>query len=269
MEGGRVEPSPALGRQFQIESRLGTGGLGDLYRARALATGQQVALRLTDIPDAPVVLEAIAGVIALHERLAGVPIARIRASGGDEGRMWYAMDLLGGESLLARVRSKGPLAPGEAARLGAEICEVVALLHDRGVVHQDLSPRNLFLEGETVKVLELGIAPVLARLIREKPGVITTPRARAAEQLVSAEATPATDVYALGTILYYFVTGRKAIPEGGGILQLATDGKVPPPSLDAIPPVLRPTLERALALRQEARFPSARELGAALRAVNP
>jgi serine/threonine protein kinase len=213
------------------------------------------------------VLDAIAEVIALHERLGEAPLARIRISGGDEGRMWYAMDLLDGESLLTRVRSKGALAPGDAARFGAEVCDAVALLHDQGAVHQDLSPRNLFLEGETVKVLELGIAPALARVIREKPGVITPPRVRAAEQFVSAEASSATDVYALGTILYYLVTGRKAIPEGGGVLQLASDGKVPPPKLDATPPVLRPVLERALALRPEARYPSAHALGAALRAV--
>jgi serine/threonine-protein kinase len=143
----------------------------------------------------------------------------------------------------------------------------VADLHQANVIHQDLSPRNLFLVGGTVKVLELGIAPALARVVREKPGLITTPRVRAAEQLVSAEAKPATDVYALGTILYYMVTGRKAIPEGGGVLQLATDGQVPPPKLDAVPRSLRPILERALALRPEARFSSAAELGAAMRAV--
>jgi aminoglycoside phosphotransferase (APT) family kinase protein len=75
------------------------------------------AVRLTDIPDAPVVLDAIAEVIALHERFEDAPLARIRACGGDEQRLWYAMDLLEGESVLAWVRSKGALAPGNATRL--------------------------------------------------------------------------------------------------------------------------------------------------------
>jgi serine/threonine protein kinase len=267
MDGGRVEPGRALTSRFQIQDSLGRGGLGELYRARSLDTGRMQAVRMTDIPDAPIVLDAMAEVIALHERFIDAPLAHIRVSGADEQRMWYAMDLLDGESVLTRVRSKGVLGPDNATELLTQVCDAVAVLHDANVVHQDLSPRNLFIDGETVKVLELGIAPALARVIREKPGIITTPRVRAAEQLVSAEASPRTDVYALGTILYYLVTGRKAIPEGGGVLQLATDGGVRPPTLDAVPDVLRPILTRALAMRPEARFPSARDLGAALSAA--
>jgi serine/threonine-protein kinase len=268
MEGGRVEPGPALNGLYQLQGLLGRGGLGDLYRARAVKSAAVHALRLTDIPDAAAVLDALGEVIALNERLSHASLARIRTSGGDAGRIWYAMDLIiDGESLLARVRSNGTLGAREAALLVLQACEAVATLHDAGVVHQDLSPRNLFTGGHGVTVLELGIAPALARLIREKPGLITTPRVRAAEQLVCAEPDPRTDLYALGTILYYLVTGRKAIPEGGAVLQLATDGKVPPPRIDGVPLALRPILERALALRPVDRFSSVRELARSLSEV--
>lgn len=116
MERGRLEPSFALTRGLHLQDRLGSGGFGDLYRARTPG-GHLQAVRLTDIPDAPVVLDAIAEVIALHERFEDAPLARIRACGGDEQRLWYAMDLLEGESVLAWVRSKGALAPGNATRL--------------------------------------------------------------------------------------------------------------------------------------------------------
>ncbi len=92
MPGGRVEPGRALTSQFQVLAHVGRGGLGDLYRAQARASGQVLAVRATDIPDADVVLEAIRDVIALHDEFAHLPIARIRLCGGADGSMWYGMD---------------------------------------------------------------------------------------------------------------------------------------------------------------------------------
>jgi serine/threonine-protein kinase len=119
-----------------------------------------------------------------------------------------------------------------------------------------------------VTILELGIAPAVARLVREKPGLITTPRLRAPEQLVAEHADLRTDLYALGTVLYFLLTGRRAISNGSQVLQLATNGGVLPPKLDAVPDRLRPVLQRALAMRPDDRFSSAAEFGAALRNVS-
>lgn len=264
IEGGRVKPGLSLANRFQLEAHLGTGGLGDLYRVRAVGSSERFALRMTELTDAPAVLDAMRGVGSLNERFSLLPIARVRSSGADEGRMWYAMDFVEGESLLSLVRRAGPMAPKSAAALLVQVAEAVATLHDEDVVHQNLNARTIMSDGGSAAILELGVTAALARLIQEKPGVLATPNARAPEQLIVADASPQADVYALGAILHYLVTGRKAIPEGATGLQLAIRGGVRPPKLDAVAPEVRPILARALALRPQDRFPSAHEFAAAL-----
>lgn len=269
MQGGSVEPGRALSRQFHLDARLGSGGLGDVYRARSLASGEVLAVRATEIPDAPAALEAFGDVIALHDRFPRLPLVRVRSCGGAGGCLWYGMDYLEGQSLHSLVLYRGVAAVPDPVGLIADAAEAIAALHAENVVHQDLSPRNLFLEngGGRVKILELGVAPAVARLVREKPGLITTPRLRAPEQLVTERADPRTDLYALGTVLYFLVTGKRAISKGPQALQLATEGRVLPPKLEAVPDKLRPVLQRALAMRPDDRFSSAIELAAALRSV--
>lgn len=268
MEHSHVALGRSLQGRFEVDALLGKGGLGDLYRVRALGTDEPVALRLMDIPDAPPVLDAFGEVEALQRQLADVPLSRMRACGGDEGRAWYTMDYLDGESVLSLIRRRGPLPMGDAIRLVAQAIRSVAGLHARGVVYQDLNARNLFVVGTDIYLLELGVVPALARLLKERPGLFTTPRARAAEQLVAIEPNPRTDVYALATVLYFVVTGRKAIPDAGNVLQLASTGGLKPPALHAVPDALRPILARALALRPDDRFGSANEFGDALAAAS-
>lgn len=267
LAGGGVKIGRALQSRFEVDAHLGRGGLGDLYRVRALGTDDALALRVTEIPDAPAVLDAFGTVVDLTHRLAHLPIVRMRACGGDDGRAWYVTDFSPGESLLAFVRRRGPLPVADAVRLIGSAADAVASLHDADVVHQDLSPRNLFVDGERIKLLELGVGLALARLVRDKPGLITTPRIRAPEQLVSLHPYPRTDIYALGAVLYYLVTGRRALPDGAGKLQIATAGGVSHPALGRVPEAVRPILERALAMRPDRRFGTAREFGAALQAA--
>lgn len=268
MQGGRVEPGRALMMQFDLLAKLGAGGLGDLYRAQDRASGQVLAVRATEIPDAPAALDAFGSVIALHNRLAQLPIARVRSCGGAERCLWYGMDYLDGESLHSLVLYRSRPSLPEAVRLVIEATDTVAALHAENVIHQDLSPRNLFVDNGKLRILELGIAPAVARLIREKPGLITTPRLRASEQLVAAQADPRTDLYALGAVLFFLLTGRRAISKGPQVLQLATEGGVAPPKLDEVPDGIRPTLQRALAMRPDDRYSSAIEFAAALRRVS-
>ena len=267
VSGDRVEPSRALIGHFEILGPLGQGGLGDLYRAHQRRSGDLRAVRATVIPDAPVALDAIGDVVALHERFATLPLARVRSCGGADGQLWYAMDYLDGESLHAHVLGRGKVAPADAVALVVQVAETLSALHAENVVHQDLSPRNLFVEDGKVKILELGIAPAIARLVRERPGLITTPNLRAPEQLVAAHADRRTDLYALGTVLFFLLTGRRAISKSPQVLQLATDGGVAPPKLEAVPDTLRPPLQRVLAMRPDSRYQTAAEFAAALRKV--
>lgn len=267
MQGGRVEPGRALTSRFDLVERLRHGGLGVLYRATERASGQTLAVRQTDLPDAQVVLDAFGDLIALHERLADLSLVRMRSCGGADGCLWYAMDFVEAPSLHARVLDKGKPSLSEAVQIVIDAADTLAALHAANVIHQDLSTRNLFAAGGKILFAELGVAPVVARLVLERPGLITSPRLRASEQLVAPTPDRRTDLYALGVVLFFLLTGRRAINQGPHLLQLATDGRVPPPKLDQVPESLRPTLQRALAMRPDDRYATAQEFAAALRKV--
>lgn len=268
MQGGRVEPGRALTSRFDVVERLSPGGLGALYRATDRASGQTLAVRQTDLPDAEVVLDAFGDLIALHERLGNLSLVRMRSCGGADGCLWYAMDFVEAPSLHARVLEKGKPSLSEAVQLIIDAADTLAALHAANVIHQDLSTRNLFAVDGKVLFAELGVAPAVGRLIRERPGLITSPRLRASEQLVAPTPDRRTDLYALGVVLYFLVTGRRAMMgEGPHLLQLAADGRVPPPKLGEIPEPVRPALQRALAMRPDDRYATAQEFATALRKV--
>jgi serine/threonine protein kinase len=256
-----------LASRFQLVSRFGGGGLGELFRVRAKATQAELALRLTIFKSAPEVSAALNGVADLHRALStrGLPVVCVVEAGGDteSDTSWYTMEVASEESLLERVRRTGRMAPAAVVHLLRQLAEHVAALHDENVLHQDLSPRNVFIDGDSVRILELGVAAAIARAIGDRPGAFVTPRAKAPEQLV-ADAVPATDLYALGCLLYYVLTGRKAIADGAPNLRIATAGGLRPPSFDNIVPELRPVLARLLAMRPDDRYVSAHELSAAL-----
>lgn len=252
-----------LANRFQLISRFGGGGLGELLRVRDKKTQAELALRLTIFKAAPEIVVALTDIAGLHARLSerGLSIVRILEAGSDSesDSSWYAMEVAVGESVVERVRRAGRMPPMNAVRLLRKLAADVAALHDDNVLHQDLSPRNVFVDDRSVQMLELGAAAGIARAIGERGGAFVTPRAKAPEQLV-ADALAATDLYALGCLLYYVLTGRKAIADGAPNLRLATAGGMRPPAFDNIVPELRPVLTRLLAMRPDDRYVSAHEL---------
>jgi serine/threonine protein kinase len=258
----------SLATRFEFVNRLGSGGLGELVRVRDKITRETLALRTTIFDGVDTIVDALRGVVELHTTLVadGLPIVRVVDAGRDDDAAWYAMEFADGESVLASVRRQGRMPPAQALAVIREVTECVASLHQRNVIHQDLSPRNVFVEGGTTRVLEVGVAAALARAIKARPAALASPRAKAPEQLV-ADAEPRTDLYAIGCLFYYSLTGRKAIADGAANLRLATRGGMRTPNLDRVAPELRPILARTLAMRPDDRFASAAELLGALNAA--
>jgi serine/threonine-protein kinase len=211
--------------RFEVLSQLGQGGQGAVLRARDPASGQDVALKL------------LLRVDAKNERrfrqeaqvLAGLEhpgIVRVVDSGVEGGVPWLAMALVEGESLKARVEHGGPLAPAEAARIVVDLARAVAHCHERGIVHRDLKPENVLLErasGRPVLVdfgllrrdaEVFGALSIDARSRLSKTGELRgTPAYMAPEQVNPGkfgQVGPATDVYALGGVLCFLLTGEPA-----------------------------------------------------------
>ncbi|WP_159397690.1 serine/threonine-protein kinase [Sorangium cellulosum] len=209
----RTDPPKVFADRFELERIAGSGGMGDVYRARDRHNSEQVALKLLRSSDAQLVARFQREARLLAE-LRHPAIARHVAHGvAEQGQHYLAMEWLEGEDLAARL-ARGPLGLDEGIALVHRVAEALSLVHARGVVHRDLKPANLFLQGgrlDQVKILDFGIArDAAATGGLTEPGVpLGTPAYMAPEQVrgeldIDARA----DVYALGCILFECLTGQ-------------------------------------------------------------
>jgi serine/threonine-protein kinase len=202
--GSRVGP-------FTLADLLGRGAQGEVWTATAAERPGRVAVKVMldgagEKARARFGREAATAAALEHEG-----IVRVLAHGEEGGRPWYAMPYVEGQSLERRLAS-GPLAPLDAARVVARIARAVEYAHGRGVVHRDLKPSNVILEEgalERPRVIDFGLALVEGeeRLTRGA-AFVGTPCYLAPELIQGVIASPRSDVYSLGAMLYECLVGR-------------------------------------------------------------
>ncbi len=198
---------------YEVLDELGRGGMGVVYQARQLGFNRIVALKMilsgshASVEERQrfhIEAEAVA-------RLQHPNIVQVHEVGEHEGKPFFSMEFCPGGGLDKKLGGT-PLPPKEAARLVETLARAVQAAHDKGVVHRDLKPANVLLaEDGTPKVTDFGLAKRLDEQGRTATGVVIgTPSYMAPEQAggKSKEVGPATDVYALGAILYECLTGR-------------------------------------------------------------
>ena len=223
----------AMGAQigpYRLLGLLGRGGMGEVYCAER-ADGvfeQRVALKLVKRGmDSEEILRRFHRERQILARLEHPGIARILDGGtAPDGRPYFVLELVDGEPIIAHCRRVGSSLE-ERLRLVIAACEAVDAAHRNLVVHRDLKPSNLLVTAEgQVKLLDFGIA----KLLEEEPGNLATQHERqlltpgyaAPEQLLGEPVTTATDVYALGVILYELLTGRFPYPRSRPFVTLET-----------------------------------------------
>ena len=286
-----TEPAPALGARigpYELIAPLGEGGMGAVWRARRAdgVLDRDVALKLVRAPagDAAALGRRFEAERRVLARLEHPGIVRLLEAGtsapapdAPSGRPYFAMDLVDGVPITTYADDHGL---GAEARVGlvVQACEGVAHAHRRLVVHRDLKPSNVLVtagpEGAPrVVLLDFGIAKLLGGDdALTEPGVFPMTRAYAApEQLRGEPVTTATDVYALGVVLYELLAGRRPF-EPSGRLEAATEPSVRPSAVAGSPvgsSSLRGDLDAivltALRAEPEARYGSAESLAADLR----
>ena len=224
-DGGQTAaglPSGTRIGAFRVIELLGRGGMGEVYRAER-ADGhfeQQVAIKLMrpEVVDRPQRFHAERQILARleHPNIAGLHDGGV----AEDGRLFMVMDLIVGQPITTWCRVHG-CSLTQRLHLFIAVCDAVAYAHRKLVVHRDLKPGNVFVteEGE-VKLLDFGVARLLDQTPHDETRLgALTPGYAAPEQLTGGQITTATDVYALGTLLFELVTG--ANPWGNEELPLA------------------------------------------------
>jgi predicted Ser/Thr protein kinase len=261
---------------YRVTGVAGRGGMGVVYRAEQLDLERPVALKLIATPLARdeafrerFVREARAAAAIDHPNV--IPVY---SAGEDDGRLYLAMRFVDGEDLRTLVQREGPLSPERAASVIAQVANALDAAHARGLIHRDIKPANVLLDGDHAYLTDFGLTKRLTgeTTMTGSGRWVGTLGYIAPEQIRGAGVDARADVYALGCLLFYVLTGVAPYRRDSDEATLYAHLNDPPPDATAlspdVPPALAAVVERALAKDPDDRFPSAGDLGrAALAAV--
>lgn len=257
-----MRASSVGGGRYRLERPLGRGGMATVYLAQDVELERPVAVKL--------LAESLAGDEAfrrrflrearLAARLSHPNVVGVYDAGeAEDGRPYIVMEYVDGSTLEGR----GPLPPPEAVELAVQACHGLSHAHAAGLVHRDVKPHNLLLRNDgTLKVADFGIARAAeATALTQVGTVLGTAAYLAPEQAAGEEVTAATDVYALGAVVYELLTGRPPY-EPESLADLADRPAITPVSERApeVPSQVEDAVMRALARNPAYRQPSADEL---------
>ena len=287
----QLERDSRLGK-YVIRERLGGGGMGVVYRARHAQLGRDFAIKTihsdkASDKDFALRFRREAEAIARIDHPNIVSVADFVEGDPAKGEISYiVMEYLKGKDLGRIIKEGGPLEITRAVDRILEVCAAVSTCHRRGYIHRDLKPTNIFISAsdfiEVAKVLDFGVAKAWAEEQRKGPQdeeltkkgtVFGTPEYIAPELLKDRSASPTSDQYSIGVVLFTALTGRKpfiadpkaAVPDLDLWMSVSKGIHPSPRSLRSdIPEQLEAVIERAMSLSPEARFRDVHELGAHL-----
>ncbi len=272
---------------YEILAPIGVGGMGEVYRARDTRLERTVAVKVLsqELSSSEEMRQRFEREAKAISRLSHPHICALYDVGREGETEFLVMEYLEGETLAARLR-KGPLPLEQTLQLGFEITQALDAAHRQGIIHRDLKPLNVMLTKSGVKLLDFGLARVIAPVKTESgfsssPTVVSTDRDltqegmilgtfqyMSPEQLAGKEVDARSDIFSFGSVLYEMATGRKAFlgkSQASLITAIMRENPVP---ISAVQPMTPSGLDRVvkacLAKDPEGRWQSARDIGSEL-----
>jgi WD40 repeat protein len=268
---------------YEIVDVLGSGGMGEVYRARDSRLGRDVALKVlhASVADNPDRLRRFEQEARATAALNHPNILSVFDVGEHEGQRYVVSELLDGRDLRAELDA-GPVPPKRAIEWVAQACQGLAAAHDKGIVHRDLKPENLFLTRDgRIKILDFGLAKLVESASEAlsmaatntgatTPGVVMgTAAYMSPEQVRGQQTDHRSDIFSLGAVLYELLSGKSAFRASSAIETMSAILTYDPPELpESIPlPVVR-IVHRCIEKSADLRFQSVRDLGFALQVLS-
>jgi serine/threonine-protein kinase len=266
--------------RYRLDSLLGKGGMGSVWRAEHLQLKSKVAVKRLDesIAENPDAMARFIREAQASAALRSANVVQVFDYGLDEGVAFIAMELLEGESLAERIQRLGRLSVDDTMRFMGEVLRAMSKAHAAGIVHRDLKPDNIFIcrdEPEFAKILDFGVAKLTGSSAiggshTQTGVVIGTPYYMSPEQAQGKAIDARSDLWALGVIVYECLTGRLPFfgeSFGEILVAICTAQAVPPSHVAPVPNGFNEWFARATERDRDKRFQSAKEMAVALMAV--
>jgi serine/threonine-protein kinase len=260
--------------RYRVLSRLGAGGMADVFLAEDQQLGRKVALKLLHrrFAEDPGFVERFRREAQAAAGLQHPHVVSVYDRGAFDGTYYIAMEYLPGRSLKQLIRQEAPVDPIRAIDITVQILKAARFAHKRGVIHRDLKPHNVIIdESDQVKVTDFGIARAGASDMTETGSIMGTAQYLSPEQAQGLAVSPASDLYSIGVVLYELLTGRVPFDAEAAVtiaIKHVSESPTPPRVINpSIPPELEQLVLWAMNKNPSDRPADADAMIAALEAV--
>ena len=253
-----LPPDTVVDGRYTVVSRVGSGGMADVYCAQDNQLGRRVALKLLHrrFAEDQEFVERFRREASAAAGLQHPNVVQVYDRGSWDGTSYIAMEFLEGRNLKQIIREHGVLEPSAAIDIAVQILRAIRFAHKRGVIHRDIKPHNVIVDGEgRAKVTDFGIARAGASDMTETGAIMGTAQYLSPEQAQGHPIAASADIYSVGIVLYEMLTGRVPFEADSAVTIALKQVNEDPQAIRAVNPDVSPELEDVVlvALRKDPR----------------